>query len=166
MVDHLEEMPVDLTEAFGQAVSTLIAWKDGEEPAVNVHGRPTPISAIAGLVETYKGTMPAKLYWPLVRHANRSPEHRTEAFKLAEDSSYETGARCLLQWIRNNESKFWQNEAFRDDLGRQPVAGDTSPSRNGIRRGKRDGIAQRGGLTGVVSSRFVQLTAVDCTVRA
>jgi hypothetical protein len=50
--------------------------------------------------------------------------------------------------------------------GRQPVAGDTSPSRNGIRRGKRDGIAQRGGLTGVVSSRFVQLTAVDCTVRA
>jgi hypothetical protein len=35
---------------------------------------------------------------------------------LTEDSSYETGARCLLQWIRNNESKFWQNEAFRDDL--------------------------------------------------
>jgi hypothetical protein len=116
MVDCLEQMPVDLTEAFGQAVSTLIAWKDGEEPTVNVHGRPTPISAIASLVETYKGTMPAKLYWPLVRHANRSPERRTEAFKLAEDSSYETGARCLLQWIRNNESKFWENEAFRDDL--------------------------------------------------
>jgi len=60
--------------------------------------------------------MPAKLYWPLVRHANRSPERKTEAFKLAEDSSYETGARCLLQWIQNNESKFWQNEAFGDDL--------------------------------------------------
>jgi hypothetical protein len=116
MVDHLEQMPVDLSEAFGQAVNTLIAWKDGEEPAVNVHGRPTPISAIASLVETYKGTMPAKLYWPLVRHANRSPERRIEAFKLAEDSSYEIGARCLLQWIRNNESKFWQNEEFRDDL--------------------------------------------------
>jgi hypothetical protein len=116
MVDHLEQMPVDLIEAFDQTVSTLIAWKDGGEPTVNVHGRPTPISAIASLVETYKGTMPAKLYWPLVRHANRSSERRTEAFKLAEDSSYETGARCLLQWIRNNESDFWRTEAFRDDL--------------------------------------------------
>jgi hypothetical protein len=67
-------------------------------------------------VETYKGTMPAKLYWSLVRHANCSPERRTEAFKLTEDSAYETGARCLLQWIRNNESKFWRNDAFRDDL--------------------------------------------------
>jgi len=26
------------------------------------------------------------------------------------------GRAGLLQWIRNNESKFWQNEAFRDDL--------------------------------------------------
>jgi hypothetical protein len=116
MVDQLEQISADLSEAFGQAVNALIAWADGEEPTVNVHGRQTPISAIASLAETYKGTMPAKLYWPLVRHANRSPERRTEAFKLAEDSSYETGARCLLQWIRNNESKFWQNEAFRDDL--------------------------------------------------
>jgi hypothetical protein len=116
MVDHLEQMPVDLSEAFGQAVSALIAWEDGGEPTVNVHGRPTPISAIASLVGTYKCTMPAKLYWPLVRHANRSPQRRIEAFKLAEDSSYETGARCLLQWIRNNESKFSQNELLRDDL--------------------------------------------------
>jgi hypothetical protein len=116
MVDHLEQMPVDLTEAFGQAVSTLIAWKDGEEPTVNVHGRPTPITAIASLVETYKGTMPAKLYWSLVRHANCSPERRTEALKLTEDSSYEAGVRRLLEWIRNNESKFWRNDSFGDDL--------------------------------------------------
>jgi hypothetical protein len=116
MVDQLEQLPVDLSEAFGQAVSTLIAWKDGKEPTVNVHGRPTPISAIASLVETYKGTMPPKLYWPLVRYANLSSERRPEAFKLAEDSSYETGARCLLQWIRNNESAFWQNEGLQDDL--------------------------------------------------
>jgi hypothetical protein len=60
--------------------------------------------------------MPPKLYWPLVRHANLSSERRSEAFKLAEDSSYETGARCLLQWIRNNESTFWQNERLEDDL--------------------------------------------------
>jgi hypothetical protein len=35
---------------------------------------------------------------------------------LAEDSSYETGARCLLQWIHDNESVFWQNEGHQDDL--------------------------------------------------
>jgi hypothetical protein len=90
-------------------VSALIAWEDGgEEPTVLVHGRPTLISAIAGLVGTYQDTMPAELCWPLVRHANCSSERRPEAFKLAENGSYETGARCLLQWIQNNESKFWQ----------------------------------------------------------
>jgi hypothetical protein len=52
MVDQLEQISADLSEAFGQAVSALIAWKDGEEPTVNVHGRPTPITAIASLVET------------------------------------------------------------------------------------------------------------------
>ena len=55
MVDQLEQISADLSEAFGQAVSALIAWTDGEEPTVNVHGRPTPISAIASLAETYKG---------------------------------------------------------------------------------------------------------------
>jgi hypothetical protein len=107
MVDQLEQISADLSEAFGQAVTALIAWEDGgEEPTVLVHGRPTLISAIASLVGTYKDTMPAELYWPLVRHANCSSERRPEAFKLTDDGSYETGARCLLQWIQNNESKF------------------------------------------------------------
>jgi hypothetical protein len=110
MVDQLEQISADLSEAFGQAVTALIAWEDGGEPSVLVHGRPTLISAIASLVGTYKDTMPPELYWPLVRHANCSSERRPEAFKLAENDSYETGARCLLQWIQNDESKFWPNE--------------------------------------------------------
>jgi hypothetical protein len=51
MVDQLEQISADLSEAFGQAVTALIAWEDGgEEPTVLVHGRPTLISAIASLV--------------------------------------------------------------------------------------------------------------------
>ena len=65
MVDQSGPIPADLSEAFDQAVVALIAWDSGEEPTVNVHGKPTLISAVASLVETYKDTMPTKLYWCL-----------------------------------------------------------------------------------------------------
>jgi hypothetical protein len=39
---------------------------NGNEPTVSVHGRPTLISVIASLAETYKDTMPPKLYWRMV----------------------------------------------------------------------------------------------------
>ena len=43
-------IPADLSEAFEQAVKELIAWDgSGDEPSVNFDGRPTLISAIAGL---------------------------------------------------------------------------------------------------------------------
>jgi hypothetical protein len=49
-------IPADLSEAFDQAVKELIAWDGGgDEPSVNVGGRPMLISTIAGLVETRKG---------------------------------------------------------------------------------------------------------------
>ena len=76
------------------------------ERTVIVQGKPTLISAVAILAEAYKDTMPTKLYWRLVHHANRSRDRWAHAVKLSKDGSYETGAHCLLQWVRDNESKF------------------------------------------------------------
>jgi hypothetical protein len=106
VVDRTEPIPADISEAFAQAVGAPIAWGSGAEPTVSVHDRPTLISVIASLVETYQDPMPPKLYWRLVLHANRSPDRRPQAAKSSKDGSYETRARCLLEWVEDNESKF------------------------------------------------------------
>jgi hypothetical protein len=50
-------IPADLSKAFDQAVKEPIAWDDGgDEPSVNVGGRPRLISAIAVLAETHMVT--------------------------------------------------------------------------------------------------------------
>ena len=99
-----EPIPEDLRQAFDEAVNALIAWDgDRKEPKVSVHGRATLISAIASLVETYTDKMPANLYWRMVNYAHRFPKRRRQAAQLSADSSYETGARCLLQWIEDSE---------------------------------------------------------------
>jgi hypothetical protein len=111
VVDRSEPIPADLSEAFDHAVSAHIAWDGrGEEPTVIVHGKPTLISAVASLAEAYKDTMPTKLYWRMVHYANRSAERRSQAARLSKDSSYESGARCLLSWVEDNESKFGQQQ--------------------------------------------------------
>jgi hypothetical protein len=93
---------VDVSEAFDQAVSELIAWDGGgDEPSVSFGGRPAPISAIARLAGLYKDTMPATLFWRMVSYANRSRERKATAEALSRDSTYATGAECLLRWIRN-----------------------------------------------------------------
>jgi hypothetical protein len=51
-------IPANIRDAFDQAVNELIAWdRSGEEPTVNIDGKPTPISTIAHLAETYKDTI-------------------------------------------------------------------------------------------------------------
>jgi hypothetical protein len=93
-------IPTNIRDAFDQAVNELMAWdRSGEEPTVSLDGKPTPISTIARLAETYKDTMPTSLFWHLVNYANRSRERKTAAVELSKDSSYTTGAWCLLQWI-------------------------------------------------------------------
>jgi hypothetical protein len=93
-------IPANIRDAFDQLVNELIAWdRSGEEPTVNIDDKPTPISTIAHLAETYKDTMPASLFWRLVNYADRSRERNAAAVELSKDSSCATGARCLLQWI-------------------------------------------------------------------
>ena len=55
-------IPADLSEAFDQAVKELVAWDGGgNQPSVNFGGRPTLISAVAGLAETHNDTMPTSI---------------------------------------------------------------------------------------------------------
>jgi hypothetical protein len=107
MTSKDDPIPTDVREAFEHAANALFAWDSigGDEPTVIVHGSPTLISIVATLAETYKDTMPAHLYWRLVHHANRSPRRRVQAAKLSHDSSHATGAKCLLEWVRDKESE-------------------------------------------------------------
>jgi len=109
-------IPADLSEAFDQAVKELIAWDGGgDEPSVNVGGRPTLISAIARLAETHKDTMPASLFWRMVGYATR-PDHMLGASELSKDSSYATGAWCLLRWVQNIKEQFGKLQSDQTSL--------------------------------------------------
>jgi hypothetical protein len=107
MTNKDDPIPQDMREAFERAAKALFAWDSigGDEPTVIVHGGPTLISNVATLAETYKDVMPANVYWLMVHHANRSPRRRVQAAKLSHDSSYATGAKCLLEWVRDKESE-------------------------------------------------------------
>ncbi len=100
-----DPIPEDVREAFDLAAKSLFAWSaiGGDEPFVVVHGSPTLISNVAALAETYKEMMPADLYWRMVHHANCSPRRRLQASKLSHDSSYATGAKCLLEWVQDKQ---------------------------------------------------------------
>ena len=105
MTSKDDPIPEDVREAFERAAKALFAWDSigGDEPTVIVHGSPTLISMVATLADTYKEMMPADLYWRMVHHANCSPRRRVQASKLSHDSSYATGANCLLEWVQDKE---------------------------------------------------------------
>jgi len=107
MTSKDDPIPEDVREAFARAAEALFAWSTigGDEPTVVVHGRPTLISIVATLAESYKEMMPADVYWRLVHHANCSPRRRLQASKLSHDSSYATGAKCLLEWVQDKEGE-------------------------------------------------------------
>jgi hypothetical protein len=107
MTSKDDSIPEDVQEAFARAAKAFFDWSGmgGDEPTIVVHGSPTLISIVATLAECYKDLMPADLYWRMVHHANCSPRRRLQASKLSHDSSYATGAVCLLEWVRDKESE-------------------------------------------------------------
>jgi hypothetical protein len=121
-------MPIsaDLDEAFDKAVNELIAWDgDGDEPSVNFGGQSTLISAIAGLAETHNDTMPASVFWRMVGYANR-PDRMMGASELSKDSSYSTGAWCLLQWVQNIKEQLGKLQAGRVSVILRPLGTENS----------------------------------------
>jgi hypothetical protein len=107
MTSKDDPIPEDVREAFARAAMALFDWSStgGDEPTIVVHGSPTLISIVATLAESYKEMMPTDLYWRLVHHANCSPRRRLQASKLSHDSSYATGAKCLLEWVQDKEGE-------------------------------------------------------------
>ena len=105
MTSKNDPIPEDVQEALELAVKALFAWDaiGGDEPTIVVRGSPTLISNVAIFAKTYKDLMPADLYWRMVHHANRSPRRRLQASKLSHDSSYATGAKCLLEWVQDKQ---------------------------------------------------------------
>jgi hypothetical protein len=105
MTSKGDPIPEDVREALELAAKALFAWDaiGGDEPTIVVHGSPTLISNVAILAKIYKDMMPADLYWRMVHHANRSPRRRLQASKLSHDSSYATGAKCLLEWVQDKQ---------------------------------------------------------------
>jgi hypothetical protein len=105
MTSKNDPIPEDVQEALELAVKALFAWDaiGGDEPTIVVRGSPTLISAVATLAKTYNDMMPADLFWRMVHHANRSPRRRLQASKLSHDSSYATGAKCLLEWVQDKQ---------------------------------------------------------------
>ena len=104
-------IPADVRDAFEEAISVLIDWdsRGGAEPTVSLDDKPVPISKIAGLAEAFKDPMPSSVFWRMAAYANSFvTERRTEAVKLTKDGSFETGARCLLKWVRDNKKRFEQ----------------------------------------------------------
>jgi hypothetical protein len=90
----------DIREAFDLAVTALVQWDgNGEEPKVTLNGEPCAISTVAVLAETFKESMPTSLFWRMAAYANRALQ-RTGAVELSKDSSYQTGARCLMRWVK------------------------------------------------------------------
>jgi hypothetical protein len=94
----------DIREAFDLAVTALVQWDgSGEEPKVMLHGELCLITTVAVLAETFKEPMPTSLFWRMARYANRSLQ-RAGAVELSKDSSYRTGARCMVRWVKEIKS--------------------------------------------------------------
>jgi hypothetical protein len=87
MTSKDEPIPDDVQKAFDLAAKALFAWS----------------------AKTYNDMMPADKYWRMVHHANCSPRRRLQASKLSHDSSYPTGAKCLVEWVHDKhiESKVY-----------------------------------------------------------
>jgi hypothetical protein len=95
----------DIREAFDLAVTAFIYWDrdGGEEPKVTLNGEPCLISMVAVLAETLKEPMPTSVFWRMARYAN-SNLPRQGAMELSKDSSYQTGARCLMRWVKQTKT--------------------------------------------------------------
>jgi hypothetical protein len=103
------QIPADIREAFDHAVLALLHWKRGaKEPSVTLNGGPCPISTIFGRAALFKEPMPANTVVFLHEYASRLLVRQEQDVELEEDPSYEAGARCLLQWVKDNKSEFGQ----------------------------------------------------------
>jgi hypothetical protein len=102
------QMPADLRDAFDRAVIELVDWHSGgDEPTVSFDGEPVSISGVFRMALPFEEPMPEVIFQDLIAYAARSLERETDGVELSKDRSYASGARCLLGWVRENNSKFF-----------------------------------------------------------
>jgi hypothetical protein len=103
-----DNIPEDISHAFGEALILLIQWRGGaDEPAVTLDGKQVPIGFVFDLVigRKYSGQMPRSMSELLLTYACREREGRVQADALRILPTYEVGARCLLKWAGNKKFK-------------------------------------------------------------
>ena len=98
-----EELPAPIPKeyqvAFRGAIGLFRDWRRGHpEPVGSVYQQPVPISTLCDIVMIFEDPMPEDL-WRLLLNSPAVSD------KWAKDRSYQSGARCLAQAIR--ERKEW-----------------------------------------------------------
>ena len=98
-----EELPAPIPKeyqvAFWGAIGLFRDWRRGQpEPLGSVYQKPVPISTLCDIVMIFEDSMPEDL-WRLLLNSPAVSD------KWAKDRSYQSGARCLAQAIR--ERKEW-----------------------------------------------------------
>jgi hypothetical protein len=76
--------------------------------------RPAELAGASNVVLAQRVTVSTAHWWSsegVIAWAAKLGGHNAQAATLSEDSSYSTGARCLLQWVRDNEAKFGHQNA-------------------------------------------------------
>jgi hypothetical protein len=103
--DH--HIPVDVRDAFGEALILLVQWQGGaDDPAVSLDGKHFRISSVFDLVvgRKFKDQMPSSMVKLLLTYASKDPARQPQSDQLKLLPTYEIGARCLLKWV--GEKKF------------------------------------------------------------
>ena len=94
-------IPKEYQLAFRGAIGLFRDWRRGQpEPVGSVYQQPVPISTLCDIVMIFEDPMPEDL-WRLLLNSPAVSD------KWAKDRSYQSGARCLAEAIR--ERKEWFN---------------------------------------------------------
>jgi hypothetical protein len=102
-------IPVDVADAFGEALMLLVQWPGGaNEPVAVLDGKTMPISMMFELVagRGFRDEVPRSMLKLLRTYAARDPERKKEIAALVLVPTYETAARCLLTWVGYKKSKW------------------------------------------------------------
>jgi hypothetical protein len=107
--DADRHIPDEIADAFDRAAQALKGWdRGGAEPSVPFDGQPCTISAVFNLAASFNDPLPIRTLLFLLDYAQQSVGRQAQEAELGKDRSYAIGARCLLQWVQDNKSRFGQ----------------------------------------------------------
>jgi hypothetical protein len=100
-----DPIPVDLIAAFRGAVWLYSDWTPPlPEPQVRLGDKSHDMSAVCGLVESFRERLPDDVFDKLIIHM-RDIRYTLLRQKIVADQSYAAGARCFLRLIEDRKRK-------------------------------------------------------------